>query len=76
MLFVRRKLTVEQQAPLLQALQARGDSEHRGLAAAGGTEQADQFAGLDLEGHIVDRQEPPVSVADVFQREGFHAWQA
>ena len=47
-------------SPMMTSLalhdEARDDAQQRGLAAAGGAEQRDQFAGLDVERDVVHRE--------------------
>src|SRR5260370_212043 len=46
-------------------LQARDDAQQRGLAAARGAEQCDEFAGLDVQAHIAKGLEIAELLADV-----------
>jgi hypothetical protein len=49
--------------------EARDDPQQRGLAAAAGAQQRHQFAGGDLQRHVVDRERSTVAVHDVVEGE-------
>ena len=49
-------LIVDQNAPTGRALDAGGDPEQGGLAAARRPEQADHLARLDIEAHMIERE--------------------
>ncbi len=51
----RDLLAVEQHASRRRALDAGRDSEQRGLAAARGAEQAEDFSRRDVEAHTIER---------------------
>jgi hypothetical protein len=48
--------------------EAGDDPEQGGLAATGRAEQRDQFAPLDLQSHVVDREPRAVTVSDAVKR--------
>src|SRR6185436_16827917 len=55
----------EEDAPLVRGGQADHHAERRGLAGAVGAEEADDLAGPDLDGHVLDDGPPAVHLAQV-----------
>ena len=53
-------------------VEACDDPEEGRFAAAAGAEEEEQFTGLDDEGHVVDGENGPESLGDVFESQGFH----
>ena len=62
-------LTGQGDAALLQFLDAGGQSKRGGLAAAGGTEQAEQFSGLGVDGDVIKHVGIAEGMAHAFQFE-------
>ena len=50
---------------VVRKFQARDGAEQGGLAGAGGAEQGNEFAGIDLEADVVERGEAPEFFGDV-----------
>jgi hypothetical protein len=48
--------TADKDEPRIGALQPRGNAQSGGLAAAGGTEQAEDLAALGVESDAIDRE--------------------
>ena len=63
---------VDDDAPLLQPLQAGGDPEQRGLAAARGPEQTDQLTLRDGQGDVVQDPMPVEGMADAVHVQSLH----
>src|SRR5690606_633890 len=63
------RLAGETDLPRARAKRARDQIEHRGLAAAIGTDKAQQFAILDPEGDVVDGDEAAEGLADMLDTE-------
>ena len=55
---------VEQDAALVRRLEAGEQAQQRGLAAAGGTEQREELALVDVERQAVDRGEVAEALGD------------
>ena len=65
---LRHVLAVKQDlrlAGIVGKFQAGDDAQQRGLAGTGRAEQRDEFAGLDLEAHVVERGEAAEFFRDV-----------
>src|SRR3546814_10300702 len=60
-------LAVDDDAALLKRLQAGGDPQRSGLAAAGRPEQADDLAALQAEAQVIDRPQIAEGMADVLE---------
>ena len=67
-------LAIEQDAPLVLLVQAQNQAQQGGLAAAAGTDDADKFAGSDIQLDIVQHLQLAAAtgarsktLADVFQ---------
>ena len=46
----------DEDEPCVRALQSCGDAKSRGLAAAGGTEHAEDLAALGVQSDVIDRE--------------------
>ena len=60
----RRDLAVEHDAARGRRLEARKHAQQRGLAAARGAEQREEFALVDVERQIVDRDDLAEALGD------------
>ena len=62
-------LSVEQHAARGRALDASGDPEERGLAAAGGTKRAEDFPRRHVERHMVERKALAIALGHIGEHE-------
>ncbi len=62
-------LAVEQDAAAVRQIEAGDHAQQRRLAAAGGPEQREEFAGLDGEAHVVDGGEVAEAARDILDFE-------
>ena len=65
----RHLLAVDQHAARGWALDAGGDPEQRGLAAAGRTEQAQHLARRHVERDMVEREPLAITLGDILEGE-------
>ena len=69
---LRQVLAVEENATAVRQVETRDHAQESGLAAAGGSEQGEEFARLDGDADLVDRREVAETAGDVLNLEQRH----